>query len=334
MKFMPAGPEIDDTLILASRGPKNRVDPRLPFAFLVEPEPTAEGAVEDVATIFLANRACPFRCLFCDLWKNTTDERVPAGAIPGQIDHALAHLPAARHVKLYNSGNFFDRQAIPPEDYAEIADRVALFRTVIVENHPKLCGEGCLTFRDLLEVAKKQSPADDVHGPGEGRTAQLEIAMGLETVHPRILPQLNKQMTLEDFQTAAAFLRSHEITLRAFILLKPPFMAEEECVEWAVRSIEFAFDCGARVCSVIPTRAGNGIMDRLEREGRFAPPRLASLEETLARGLAVRRGRVLVDLWDVERFWDCPACGPARVERLRKMNLAQDFLPLPECVCT
>src|SRR5437868_894768 len=122
-----------DASILAARPAKNRVDLSVPYAFLVEPERTADGRVEQVATVFLTNRECPFRCLMCDLWRNTTDERVPAGAIPTQIDHALARLPPARHIKLYNSGNFFDPQAIPPEDFPEIARRVRGFRTVVVE---------------------------------------------------------------------------------------------------------------------------------------------------------------------------------------------------------
>ena len=104
--------------VFAARGPKNRVDPQLPWAALVEPERTASGQIVEVATIFLTNRECPFRCLMCDLWKNTTDEPVPAGAIPAQIDHALARLPPAQHIKLYNSGNFFDPLAIPPGDHA------------------------------------------------------------------------------------------------------------------------------------------------------------------------------------------------------------------------
>jgi uncharacterized Fe-S cluster-containing MiaB family protein len=334
MTGMAAGPDIDDRQILELRGAKVSVDPQVPYAFLVEPEANAEGAIEEVATIFLTNRECPFRCLFCDLWKHATDERVPVGAIPRQIDHALARLPAARHVKLYNNGNFFDRQAIPAEDYAAIAKRVAGFRTVIVENHPKLCGAACLEFRDLLRGEKRQSSAGDSRRRGDADAPQLEIALGLETVHPEILPRLNKQMTLEDFRRAASFLTAHEIAVRAFVLLKPPFMLERECVDWALRSIEFAFDCEVRVCSVIPTRSGNGVMDRLEREGQFAPPRMASLEATLERGLALARGRVLVDLWDVERFQNCDRCGPARSDRLRQMNLSQQILPAIACSCT
>jgi uncharacterized Fe-S cluster-containing MiaB family protein len=334
MSDMPAAFEIGDRQILELRGAKAPVDPHVPYAFLVEPEVNAEGLVEDVATIFLTNRECPFRCLFCDLWRHTTDERVPAGAIPQQIDHALARLPPARHVKLYNSGNFFDRQAIPPEDYAAIAERVAAFQTVIVENHPRLCGEGCVEFRDLLRAAKRRSPAADARQAGAGNAPQLEVALGLETVHPGILPRLNKQMTLDDFQRAAAFLTAEEIAVRAFVLLKPPFMLESECVDWGLRSIEFAFDCGARICSVIPARGGNGIMDRLELEGQFAPPRMESLEAVLERGLALARGRVLVDLWDVGRFQNCDCCGPARGDRLRQMNLSQQVLPAIACPCT
>src|SRR5262245_36951217 len=331
---MAAATDIDDRQILELRGAKAPVDPHVPYAFLVEPEVNAEGLVEDVATIFLTNRECPFRCLFCDLWKHTTDERVPVGAIPRQIDHALARLPPARQVKLYNSGNFFDRQAIPPEDYSAIAERVAGFRTVIVENHPKLCGQVCVEFRDLLRDTKRLRSAADAQQGGSAGAPQLEVALGLETVHPEILPQLNKQMTLDDFRRAAAFLTRHEIAVRAFVLLKPPFMLESECVDWGLRSIEFAFDCGARICSVIPTRGGNGVMERLEREGQFAPPRMASLEAILERGLALDRGRVLVDLWDVERFQNCPRCGPARSDRLRQMNLSQQVLPAISCSCT
>ena len=83
------------------------MEPSRPYAFLVEPERTRAGTIEDTAVIFLTNRECPFRCLMCDLWKNTTDERVPDGAIADQVEHALAHLPPACHVKLYNAGNFF-----------------------------------------------------------------------------------------------------------------------------------------------------------------------------------------------------------------------------------
>jgi hypothetical protein len=305
---------LTDADIVAARPARQAVDPWRPYAFLVEPEHSAAGRVEDVATIFLTNRECPFKCLMCDLWRNTTETTVPVGAIPAQIDYALARLPAARHVKLYNSGNFFDRQAIPPADYGAIIERVRGFETVIVENHPKLCAAPVAAFQRELGT-------------------ELEVALGLETVHPEILPRLNKRMTLDDFARAAQFLQEHGTHVRCFILLKPPPLEEQEGIDWAVRSLEHAFDQGARCCAVIPTRAGNGIMDRLQAAGNFTPPALRSLEQVLERGLRLGRGRVFADLWDAERFAECPRCAGARIERVRRMNLLQKVLPAVECEC-
>jgi radical SAM enzyme (TIGR01210 family) len=306
-----------DRDILLPRPAKNPVDPNRPYGFFVEQEHTETGRIEDVATILLVNRECPFRCLMCDLWKNTTDTRVPRGAIPRQIDFALERLPSAQHVKLYNSGNFSDPQAIPPEDHAAIADRMRPFSTVVVENHPRLCGDDCLRFRDLLD-------------------GELEVAMGLETAQPETLARLHKQMTLADFERAVGFLLEHAIQVRAFILLQPPFMAEADAVTWAVRSIQFAFDTGVRCCSVVPTRAGNGIMDRVQAAGDFSPPSLAAMEAVLEAGLRLGRGRVFMDLWDLERFDTCPRCGPLRAERMQRMNWTQELVPRisRDCGCS
>jgi archaeosine synthase beta-subunit len=305
---------LGDAKILAARGPKNVVDSRVPWAFFVEPERTAGGTVVDVATIFLTNRECPLRCLMCDLWKNTTDDSVPTGAIPGQIDYALARLPGALHVKLYNSGSFFDPLAVSLSEHGAIADRVRKFDNVIVENHPRMCTADCLQFFELLQTG-------------------LEIALGLETVHPQALAALNKRMTVADFDRAADLLLGAGIAVRAFLLLRPPLLSEEEGVEWALKSIEHAFAAGADCCSIIPTRAGNGILDELQRQGLFAPPRLASLERVLEEGIRLNLGRVLADLWDTERLAACPRCGPERISRLNQMNLAQEIVERVACDC-
>lgn len=301
--------------ILTARPAKNAVDASRPYAFLVEPECTASGSIEDVATIFLTNRECPFRCIYCDLWKNTTDDRVPVGAIPAQIEYALQRLPEARHIKLYNSGNFFDSQAIPRDDWPAIARLVEPFESVIVENHPKLCDDACLQFRDLI-----------------GRP--LEVAIGLETVHPEILPRLNKQMTLDEFATAVTFLRGNDIAVRAFVLLRPPWLDEAAGIEWALKSIGTALGLDVGCCAVIPSRAGNGLMDELAESGEFAEPSITSMETVLETGLELQRGRVFMDLWDAERFADCALCATPRIDRLQRMNLTQTILPPVQCSCS
>jgi radical SAM enzyme (TIGR01210 family) len=314
--------DIGDRFVLQHRRSKSLLDPRRAYASTWEEETGENGAPVPTAVVFLTNRECPFRCVMCDLWMNTLDERVSAGAIPEQIRTALTALPRARQVKLYNAGSFFDPQQIPFEDDEAIARAVSDFERVIVESHPAfLAGayaERCRTFQALI--------------PG-----RLEVAIGLETAHPDVLARLNKRMTIEAFRRAADFLDRHDIALRVFVLLSPPFMAAGEAVEWACRSIDLAAECGATACTVIPTRGGNGAMEALG--DAFTPPELRALEAVIEYGLGQRRAgpfgpamRVFADLWDIERFSSC-ACSPARTGRLAAMNRQQCVTDRVVCDC-
>ena len=237
-------PAQDQTAWIIAQRPAREaaLDPFRPQGFFVEDEPSASGPIVRSAVVLLTNKECPWRCLMCDLWKNTLTYSVPPGAIPAQIDFALKHIALSPHssppfptrssqsgecgrrgpqdhapenlqqVKLYNSGSFFDAAAIPVADYSAIARRLSFADRVIVESHPRLIGEKVSRFRDLLR-------------------GSLEVAMGLETVHPEILPRLNKRFELEHFARAAEFLRQESIALRAFVLLRTPFMNEDDGIE-------------------------------------------------------------------------------------------------------
>jgi radical SAM enzyme (TIGR01210 family) len=303
-----------DKWIVSMRGNKNPVDPQKAYSWLVEKERTISGLIEDTGIIFLTNRECPFHCLMCDLWKNTTEKSVPSGAIPAQIEQALIQMPHVKHLKLYNSGSFFDTRAIPEKDYKKIASILKNFETVIIESHPKLINKKCLEFRDMLKP-------------------ELQIALGLETVNKEILSRLNKLMTRDDFSNSISFLTKHQINTRAFILLKPPFLSESEGIFWAERSIDFAFGSGVECCTIIPVRSGNGAMDFLMNKGDFSLPDIHSLENVLEYGIGLKGGRVFADTWDLGLFSGCNKCLDKRTDRLIKMNLSQEIAAVVECEC-
>lgn len=287
------------------RPERNIVSPDIPYHFLHEQEPGQEGNLENVNTIFLTSKECSFKCVMCDLWKNTLKESTASGAILKQIDYALERLPKSDVIKLYNNGNFFDTKAIPLSDYPGIIKRLHSYNKVIVENHPKLCGQACIEFNEKLN-------------------GKLEIAMGLETIHPDVLPKLNKQLSPEDFKKATAFLRRHDIDIRAFILLNPPFLiGEKENIEWTLKTVQFAFECGVVCCSIIPTRPGNGIMESLQKKGDYIPPTLNALEEVFEKALELKKGRVFVDCWNIDFLSNCPYCFDERKHRLEEMNSDQ-----------
>ncbi|HAB15742.1 MAG TPA: radical SAM protein [Verrucomicrobiota bacterium] len=279
-----------------------------PSRWLIETEPDSAEQLRSVLTVFLTNRECPWRCLMCDLWQHTTLHSVPLGAIPRQIQVALHAASPAHWIKLYNAGSFFDSGAIPPSDHAAIAEQCRSFERVVVECHPTLVGPRVLAFRDQLNGTK------------------LEVALGLETAHPEVLAKLNKRMSTQDFARAAGFLRDSDIAVRAFVLIKPPYLDSAQAQDWAVRSAEFALDSGAEVVSLIPTRSGNGALDELERHGEFSEPSLELVEEVFDKVLQLKRGRVFLDVWDLERLGKDEVNYVERRVRLVQMNLSQRVL--------
>ncbi len=311
--------------IVAQRPTKNRVSPDRPYAWMIEPECDSQRQLRQVVTLFLTGSECSFRCTMCDLWKNTLDGATPVGGIPKQIAFALKDLgvdprdPIAAGVssiKLYNSSNFFDKRAVPFEDWPAICELVQKFETVVVENHPALNRDHPSKFQSQI-------------------SGQLEVAMGLETIHPQVLPWLNKQMTLDQYRQEVQRLVKRNIRVRTFILVKPPSLSELEGVDWAIRSIKYAFDCGVECCSMVPVRGGNGTMDQLRRDGLFEPPELISLERVLEAGLQMERGRVFMDLWDSQLFGGCSACREQRLERMTRMNQTQQLEKEVQCnACT
>lgn len=320
---LPAGhPLADAAGVRAARGPKAPVDPFRPVAVWDEEEVAAPGEAVAARVVLLTGAECPFSCAMCDLWRHTLDGPTPPGALPAQLRLALA-MPAggrglARWIKLYNASNFTDPRAVPPQDLPAMAALVARFDRVVVETHPRLVDDSLARFAEGLE-------------------GRLEVAMGLETADPSRLRGIGKGMSRDDFASAAARLGSGGIDVRAFVLLGLPDCDDTLAAELAVAAVGFAAASGARHVSIVPTRPGNGHLDRLAAEGRFTPVTAATAEAALAGALGGVHGAVVtLDTWDWARLsGQCDACRPARLARLAAMNLAQAVLPpaLPRCGC-
>jgi radical SAM enzyme (TIGR01210 family) len=325
--FYPTTARARDRFVLDARGGRPLHDPWRHQGLVVEDEPSAEGNVVAIATVFLTGRECPWRCVMCDLWRHTTTADTPPGAIPAQISAARQELGVrgvtATHVKLYNAGSFFDPHAVPERDYPAVAESLHGLTRVVVESHPSLVGRRVDRLLDALD--RHRSPG--------GRPVQLEVAMGLETGHPDALGLLNKRMTVDDFRAAAEALARRSVALRVFLLIWPPFVPFDEQDDWLVRSLDLAFSCGASVASLVPTRAGNGAVELPAENGCFRAPRLEDIERSIERAheACSGRGRILVDLWDLERFADCRPCFAARRARLHAMNLEQRIRPPVPC---
>ena len=305
---------VADERIRSLRPPKPYVDPFAAHGSLVEEERRPDGTIERALTVFLAGAECPFTCSFCDLWRYTIDGPTPDGALPAQLRRVLDGLdaPLPPRVKLYNASNFFDRRAIPPADIPALAELSRPFSGVTVESHVNTIGAATLDF------------ARRING-------RLEVAVGLETIHPLAAARINKRLDLARFDRAARFLSENGMDLRVFVLLGAPHVPVPESVEWTVRTVEHAVERGAAVVSIIPVRGGNGEMERLQAIGEFTPPTFTQLEDALDRCLTARGTVVTADLWDAEKLPACEQSRGARIERLRRLNTTGGAEPRISC---
>jgi archaeosine synthase beta-subunit len=290
--------------IRSLRPPKLQVDPYKAHGSLLEEERRPDGRTEQTLTAFLAGAECPFTCSFCDLWRWTIDGPTPPGALTRQLESILQAVDGAapNRLKIYNASNFFDQRAVPPEDVLGIATLASPFAAVTVESHANTIGPRTLEFARQI-------------------SGRLEVAVGLETIHPVARAELNKRLDLAQFDSAAHLLRESGVDLRVFVLLGAPHVPAEESVAWTVRTVEYAVERGASVVSIIPVRGGNGEMERLQRLGEFTPPTFPQLEEALDASLQFKTAVVTADLWDVERLSGCEDCRSGRIARLRRLNL-------------
>ena len=294
-----------DARIRRLRPPKPPVDPYTAHGALVEDERRPDGARERALTVFLAGAECPFTCSFCDLWRFTIDGPTPPGALAAQVEKVLnaAGAPMPDRLKLYNASNFFDRRAVPLVDRDRLAVLAEPFGAVTVESHVNTIGAETLRFARQLR-------------------GRLEVAVGLETIHPEALARLNKRLELPRFAAAARLLAENDIDLRVFVLVGAPHVPPAESVAWTVRTVEYAVEQGASVVAIIPVRGGNGELERLQSLGDFVPPTLSQLEAALDGCLRFTECVVTADIWDLQPFAPCDACRAARVDRLRRINLS------------
>jgi archaeosine synthase beta-subunit len=307
-----------DVLIRSLRPPKTFVDPFKAHGSIIEAERRPDGSVEQALTLFAAGAECPFTCSFCDLWQYSIEGPTPRGALPRQMESVLESISASLpdRFKFYNASNFFDTRAVPADDVPRIAALTRSFAAVTVESHASMIGPKAVEFARQI-------------------AGRLEIAVGLETIHPGAMAHLNKRLDLSRFDSAARFLSDHGIDLRVFVLLGAPYVRAAESLAWTQRTVEYAVERGAAIVSIIPVRGGNGEMERLKDLGHFAPPTLLELEAALDASMHLTNAVVTADLWDAERLPACEACRYVRIERLRRLNitgLAQPRINCDQCI--
>ena len=143
---------------------------------------------------------------------------------------------------------------------------------------------------------------------------------------------MNKGSSPDEYLAAADRVRAEGGSPKGYLLLKPPYLTEEESVRDVVRSVRAAaahFD----TLSINPVHIQNGtVVEWLYHRGRYRPPWLWSVVEALRAGATFRGGARLVSFPTAGGLargpHNCGACDATVLEAIRGASLAQEVAPL------
>jgi radical SAM enzyme (TIGR01210 family) len=168
-------------------------------------------------------------------------------------------------IKIYTSGSFLDEREVPAKTRQAIAETFADRERIVVESLP-----------DFVEESK----IEDFTAAG----LETDIAVGLETATDRVRRDcVNKYFEFAEFERAAADAREAGAGIKAYLLMKPPFLSESEAIADMKRSIRRCADVeGCHTVSMNPCNVQRHTMvEDLFHDDGYRPPWLWSVADVL-----------------------------------------------------
>lgn len=270
-------------------------------------------------------------CTMCDFGSNRNGGSVSSAL--QQFDSLLCQLDSGvRRVHMAPGGSFFSDAEVPPDlrrGAIQKLGRLKFLRSVGVETRPNL-----LSVSKLMEIVA--TLPDHVQ--------DLTVGFGLECLNDLVREvAINKgygpgdvEQAIEVIDTVNAAQNRIRVAFEVYVLLKPLFLSEQEGIDEAIRTIEWAYANGAEPAvlfmnTVKPNTVQGYLASRedLETPIRYEPPYYRSAVQVLkelplsqrrrTKVLGVQSGIVAEGMPR-----GCPSCAPFLLGSLMAHNFTRD----------
>ncbi|MDR2720556.1 MAG: hypothetical protein LBC03_07130 [Nitrososphaerota archaeon] len=223
-----------------------------------------------------------------------------------------------------NEMNSFSQQTI-----LKLATKFDGIRRVTIESRPQYLCE------DTVSVLAEIFTETDV---------ELEIGMGVEAQNEIVRNVcVNKQNTKEQFMNAVNLLKSYNVKPLAYILIKPPFLTEQEAIDEAVATAHFAVSIGFERISFEPMSIhANTVVEALTQTGDYKTPWLWSVIEVAKQCADITKyfGIGGVGYYPIPMNYahnycdDTDDCNKKVCEAIKNYNESRDVSCLSELSCS
>jgi archaeosine synthase beta-subunit len=230
--------------------------------------------------VILKTRGCTWAlaggCTMCGYANESAWAKVTEDQLVAQFERAWRKYQGEELVKIYTSGSFLDRFEVMPGAQKRILSIIGKADPATGRKAPR-------------KVAVESLPGfvtDEALAPLVGLVERFEVGIGVESADLRVLrDSINKGHAFEEFPRASEVARRHGVSVKAYLMAKPPFLKESDALGDATRTIVAAARCGPAMVSLNPTNVqGNTIVDALYKRGSYRPPWLWTLVQALLDG--------------------------------------------------
>jgi hypothetical protein len=304
---------------------KKPFDREKPVSFWSEKD-VLDGSVVDAFVMILRTRGCTWAfqsgCSMCGYFNDSAWSNVSSDELMKQYTAAMEKYAGQPIVKIFTSGSFFDECEIPvPVRSKILVDLGEKTQKVVVESRPEYI------------VKETVSDASKVIHP-----KTLEVGIGLETADDFIREHsINKGFTLNDYKKAAELLRKNKCSVKTYVLVKPPFLTEEESIRDSIATVK-------NIKSLTDTFSFNPVnvqrrtfVEYLWKRRQYRPPWLWSIVEILKNTKnLVGTKRIQCDVTgggSIRGAHNCRTCDSSVLNAIRAFSLSQDVCVFDDLFC-
>jgi radical SAM enzyme (TIGR01210 family) len=201
-------------------------NPKKPVHFWSEKD-VLNGKIAEAFVIIFRTQGCSWAlksgCSMCGYFNDSMWQKISDDDLLTQFNIAMNSYSGQKFVKIFTSGSFLDDREISPRVRNEIIDKLSdITNKISVESRPEY-----ITDKTLSNIKKNND------------LKNFEIGIGLETVNDSIRNDyLNKGFTFDDYKNVANILKKHNMSLKTYVLIKPPFLTEKESIDDAIKTID------------------------------------------------------------------------------------------------
>ncbi|MCZ7356652.1 MAG: archaeosine biosynthesis radical SAM protein RaSEA [Candidatus Methanoperedens sp.] len=275
-----------------------------------------DGKPVSTLTIIFQTLGCRWNnCTMCGYVYDSARNPPSHDDLMKQFDNAMSRCKDEEFVvKIFTSGSFLDEGEIPRATRHEMLLRLGKderLKKVIAETRPEYVTREILS--ETLSILGKS----------------FEIAVGLETSNDMIRKDcINKGFTFSDFVKASNIAGEVNVSVKAYLLLKPIFLTERIAIDDIVRSInDVAPHAGTISINLCNVQKGTLVEEMFER-GDYRPPWLWSAVEVLKRGKVSAPEMIIISdpvgAGSARGPHNCGKCDKDVAEAIRVFSLNQD----------